>query len=395
MGTLSSLKSDSVLTIFLYIVFTSFFIPKCDSLFADRDIDHDRNRGSNLDEEVTSINNININPEPFFPLSYHFGKEGDTAQQLELGFEEQERDDAYPDSLESYNNIDNSREYNFYSGNETGVDKHPPGKNSSNNMNSNYSNKDLKCLVHPDFEFDNESSTYGVGSNRDPNYSLHLPYPILLAPSMQVGMEACQIYANQSCCTTEQADELMLPIRKHSGIRWNLCGDMRPRCNQIMADLECFYECSPFIFSWYVDNYQDRNFQGDIRKVPICSQFCDAWYEACQNEKTCAHKGNWLKGLLPVSSSHVKNMDSKCPAGKECVRFSEIYMNGETLCGSLWGNRYKYESNNASCFDPLKPNTHEKVWKSIKNSSHSSNYKSSALIIIIICNIFLYYIGVG
>ena len=42
--------------------------------------------------------------------------------------------------------------------------------------------------------------------------------------------------------------------------------------------------------------YEIAHSPGDLGDVPICGKYCDDWFEACKDDKTCTK--DWLEGKL-------------------------------------------------------------------------------------------------
>lgn len=110
------------------------------------------------------------------------------------------------------------------------------------------------------------------------------------------------------------------------------------------------FQCEPQLWRF-------RNTNDSIHKVPICSSYCNDWFNACKDDKTCVE--NWLGGFNSTSSGY------HCPENsKECKTFSEVYKNGEGLCNKMWGDAFVYTKDTGNCmkfhFDASKesPNKH-------------------------------------
>ena len=43
-------------------------------------------------------------------------------------------------------------------------------------------------------------------------------------------------------------------------------------------------------------HYEIAHSPGDLGDVPICGKYCDDWFEACKDDKTCTR--DWLEGKL-------------------------------------------------------------------------------------------------
>ena len=61
--------------------------------------------------------------------------------------------------------------------------------------------------------------------------------------------------------------------------------------NLILQAESCFYECEPML-----KHYEIKHSPGDLGDVPICGKYCDEWFEACKDDKTCTR--DWLEGKV-------------------------------------------------------------------------------------------------
>ena len=95
---------------------------------------------------------------------------------------------------------------------------------------------------------------------------------------------------------------------------------------------------------------------GYIQNVPVCADYCDAWFEACKDDLTCVE--NWLRDFTKDA-----NGTNICPINSSCITFEEMYSSGEGLCNKMWGKAFYYSSNTDNCtvmmFDDsmVNPNT--------------------------------------
>ena len=53
-----------------------------------------------------------------------------------------------------------------------------------------------------------------------------------------------------------------------------------------------------------------------VNRVPICSKYCDDWFEACKDDMTCAQ--DWLNGFNFTSNVY------SCLTSSTCRTFSEV-----------------------------------------------------------------------
>ncbi|XP_031567212.1 riboflavin-binding protein-like [Actinia tenebrosa] len=90
-------------------------------------------------------------------------------------------------------------------------------------------------------------------------------------------------------------------------------------------------------------------------ELPICSDTCNKWFEACKNDKTSSE--DWLNeyAVYRFEKGPIK------PTGP-CRTFVEIFKNGEGLCNKMWGPGYKYDrSSNCIVHDFKSENPNDKV----------------------------------
>ena len=88
--------------------------------------------------------------------------------------------------------------------------------------------------------------------------------------------------------------------------------------------------------------YFQINMTGYIQNVPVCADYCDAWFEACRNDLTCVD--NWLFDF----DFAIDGVNS-CPANSSCVTFEQMYGNGEGLCNRMWGVAFFYSTDPDNC----------------------------------------------
>ena len=84
-----------------------------------------------------------------------------------------------------------------------------------------------------------------------------------------------------------------------------------------------------------------------ILGVPICSDYCDKWYDACKNDKICVT--DVLTGYN--YSIHGENF---CPKNELCTTYAQRFGSGEGLCMKMWNSSYTYKKPNldrSNCMD--------------------------------------------
>ncbi|XP_050781076.1 retbindin isoform X1 [Gopherus flavomarginatus] len=144
------------------------------------------------------------------------------------------------------------------------------------------------------------------------------------SPEGQLGI--CQLYAANACCSPKVAQEISsAPLTKVNNSYWNRCGSLSPRCENYLQRVECFYRCSPSAARWPHPQRPTA-----ILEVPLCLSFCEAWYEACKDDLTCAR--NW------VSDWQWGPQGNNC--SQDCVPYSQMYWDGRELCENIWGDSF-------------------------------------------------------
>ncbi|XP_013411266.1 riboflavin-binding protein [Lingula anatina] len=155
-------------------------------------------------------------------------------------------------------------------------------------------------------------------------------------PGPEPYLRACRTYRNSACCTPQFTRQLAAsPITKVGDTNWNLCGQLSARCERHMVATECFYRCSPNIVHWASPNYPAATV-----RVPICASDCDAWFDACKDDFTCAE--NWL-----TDWNFTKSGEKQCKG--PCKTFAETYKDGRGLCQKMWALSLDYSTDSNRC----------------------------------------------
>ena len=72
-----------------------------------------------------------------------------------------------------------------------------------------------------------------------------------------------------------------------------------------------------------------------LSDVPVCSETCDQWFEACKDDQIC------VENVLEDYNFTVHG-ENFCPANKTCITYQAMYSNGKNLCEKMWAGSYKY-----------------------------------------------------
>ena len=147
----------------------------------------------------------------------------------------------------------------------------------------------------------------------------------------------CRVFKNSSCCSSNFANQVAVPgvIKGIGNFSWTLCGNLSTRCQEYMVGVECFYSCSPYVGLW-----ANPNDTKAFENAPVCSGYCNDWYDACKDDLTCAK--NWGSGFKYTSGGR-----NECK--QNCTTFEKTYTNGTDLCESMWGSSFKYTEDQDRC----------------------------------------------
>ena len=74
--------------------------------------------------------------------------------------------------------------------------------------------------------------------------------------------------------------------------------------------------------------------------MPVCSDFCDNWYDACKADQIC------VENVLEDYNFTV-HQENFCPTNKPCKTYEAMYGNGKNLCEKMWAGSYSYTKANA------------------------------------------------
>lgn len=188
--------------------------------------------------------------------------------------------------------------------------------------------------------------------------------------------KACHVFKENTCCTANFTNQLAVPVVENiDSFNWTLCGILTKPCQDFMVGVECFYRCSPNVAHW-----EDKKNPQAFINAPVCSHYCDAWFDACRDDMTCAK--NWLKDF------ELKNWANSCKNTSKCQTFKKVYNDGRGLCESMWGDSFKYTSpNDGPCLHfnfSGKPNPNDYVVVKIFGGAARSMQSLHVLVLIIL-----------
>jgi len=195
----------------------------------------------------------------------------------------------------------------------------------------------------------------------------------------------CHSYKDSTCCTArftaDLAENRTKNLYNHT---WDHCGLLSAKCLSFWIKQECFYQCSPHVFAW-----EDPQFAGGIKGVPVCNGFCDDWFEACKDEKICVENVLADFDYGEFGHNHCPKVNNKV----QCKTYKDRYINGKGLCEKMWGPSYVYTLENAkrsNCFqmDFSGQNPNGRVPQKSRNPKSGSSVNSASICVVLMLGIF-------
>ena len=104
-----------------------------------------------------------------------------------------------------------------------------------------------------------------------------------------------------------------------------------------LQDTECFFWCEPMLGYFQTSS-------GEVVGVPVCADYCDAWFEACKDDLTCVED---LEELVYHDPS--VDFTSSCPQNSVCRTYQVVYGDGRGLCNKIFGSDYVYSTDRDNC----------------------------------------------
>ncbi|XP_028401832.1 folate receptor beta-like [Dendronephthya gigantea] len=163
----------------------------------------------------------------------------------------------------------------------------------------------------------------------DTNYHKRTPGP-------EMNVQECVPWRAHACCTKNTTEA----IKKDGGITlynmmWDHCGNLSKKCRDYFIKDTCFYSCSPNLSPWIVkDNIPKKARSERIMNVPLCSDDCDGWFEACKDDSTCSD--NWGETWMWSKEGN------QCKL--KCKRFKDYFKDPVTFCNKIFNYSFVYTS---------------------------------------------------
>ncbi|GFO18683.1 voltage-dependent calcium channel subunit alpha-2/delta-3-like [Plakobranchus ocellatus] len=114
------------------------------------------------------------------------------------------------------------------------------------------------------------------------------------APNIQLGLKNCTWFKENSCCRQKEIDAIFPRVKPLRGAS--------PACQRYTNYLMC-YVCAPNQGDFYVEE-----------SLSVCEEFCDSWYDACQN---AILKGSVIKQLYSNGSEYCHSRRFKVQPAKK------------------------------------------------------------------------------
>eukprot|EP00058_Branchiostoma_floridae_P024149 XP_002609639.1 hypothetical protein BRAFLDRAFT_123559 [Branchiostoma floridae] len=182
-------------------------------------------------------------------------------------------------------------------------------------------------------------------------------------PGPEPDLQVCSEYSMNSCCSAEFDQQLrMSPVVKIDKFYMNRCGTMSPRCEQFGLAMNCHYHCDPMIY-----RYGKRGHPWAVQNIPICSSFCDDFFDACRDDLTCAESQatDWY-----YSPEGINN----CRPDSKCRTFAEVYVDGRGLCNNIWGDSYVYTEDDDTCINIMSIGSQTRASDAEEHNPHADHH---------------------
>ena len=158
----------------------------------------------------------------------------------------------------------------------------------------------------------------------------------------------CTPWQNRSCCTWNTTSDIdkdgTLSLHNIVLDQCPKLKNMSDKCKQHFKRDTCFYECSPNLGPWIVEDPKSKKTRKErMAGVPLCSSDCDRWYNDCKEEYTC--NDNWSKNWNWTN----KGTPQMCT--KQCKRFKEYFKSAKEFCQDLFDGSFKYHDTDANCMN--------------------------------------------
>ena len=131
------------------------------------------------------------------------------------------------------------------------------------------------------------------------------------APNIQLSLKNCTWFKESSCCRQKEIDAIFQRVKPLRGAS--------PACQKYTNYLMC-YVCAPNQGDFYIKE-----------TLTVCEEFCDSWYDACQN---AVLKGSVIKDLYSNGSEYCESRRFKVqPVRKgKCFFFDAKQDTSRAVC---------------------------------------------------------------
>jgi len=158
----------------------------------------------------------------------------------------------------------------------------------------------------------------------------------------------CKPWNKHSCCTWNTTSSINQDgTLSLYGITWDQCPQLKkmsPKCKEHFERDTCFYECSPNLGPWIVEDEKSKISRKErMVNVPLCAQDCKDWYHDCMFDYTC--NDNWGKNWNWAK----KGTSEMCT--KPCKLIKDYFPNPKLFCENIFNFSFKYETNTSICMN--------------------------------------------
>ncbi|KII68371.1 Folate receptor alpha [Thelohanellus kitauei] len=170
-------------------------------------------------------------------------------------------------------------------------------------------------------------------------------------------MGICKPWSHESCCDTKTAQKITTLDRFYiPGVPLNQCPDhtLSAKCKQYFQYDLCLYQCGSMFLPWVQSVINGKTRKERLRGIPLCSNDCDSWFEACRDDYTCS--STWYPNSFTTQEGQPVCVD-------QCKTFKDYHQNSKQFCETIFKGSFKYSRTGDKCCMKLSPESAEENMK--------------------------------
>ncbi|KII66031.1 Folate receptor alpha [Thelohanellus kitauei] len=143
-------------------------------------------------------------------------------------------------------------------------------------------------------------------------------------------MGICRPWAQESCCDTKTAQQITAnDIFYIPGVPFSQCPNhtLSKKCKQYFKYDLCLYHCGSMFLHWVKPVISGKIRSERLIGIPLCSNDCDLWFEACKDDYTCS--STWY----PDSFT---SQEGQTVCINECKMFKDYHRDSKQFCETIF-----------------------------------------------------------